>query len=76
MTKRYPVIGDKEAEAESRIKLESSGEMDLKEFIKSKLNSGWSKQDLARYFSVSRHTVTNWMEKRKIRLAKRARAID
>jgi len=73
---RRPVTGEHEQEAEDRVKTETQGAQDLKEFIKEKIASGWSKQALARHFGVSRHTITNWMEKRNIRLAKRARAID
>ena len=64
----------KEPEAEAIAKTTEGGAYkDLKDFLRRKINTGTTKNELARFFNVSRHTITEWMEKRDLVLTTRAR---
>jgi len=58
---RYKGPHETTAEATARLT-----HLNLADFMRAKIDSGWSKADLARLFGVSRHTISNWLTKRAI----------
>lgn len=71
---RGKFLGHFEALAEEKARAE--GYADLKTMLKFLINSGVKKSELARTFSVNRHTIDNWLAKRKLEYVHRARYAD